>query len=85
MDINEIRVDIEDLIISSSDDSISTDDLKNANGSLENVGYTSLNYMTVLVGLEQKFGITIDPYEEPSFLESVNTITDYVCDQLGIK
>ena len=85
MDINEIRADIEGLIISSSDDSISIDDLKNANGSLENVGYTSLNYMTVLVGLEQKFGITIDPYEEPSFLESVNTITNYVCDQLGIK
>lgn len=85
MEQNEIKATIIELAISSSQESISVDDLKQANWSLESIGYTSLSYMTVLSGLEQNFGITIDPFEEPTFLESIDTITAYVCDQIGVS
>ena len=84
MKATEIRENIEKLVITSSDGAISLADLQSVDGSLERAGYSSLNYMTVLSGLEQNFGITIDPFEEPTFLETVDTITDFVCEQLEI-
>ena len=83
MDRVEIYEKVKDLLVVASEGTITHEDLNAVDGQLEKAGYTSLAYMAFLSGLEQSFGITVDPFEEPDFLSSVETITVYVCEQLG--
>jgi acyl carrier protein len=81
---SEIREKIQNLLILASEGTLSMEDLIAVNGQLEMVGYSSLNYMAFLSGLEQELGISVDPFEEPDFLASVDTITEYVRKQLEV-
>ncbi len=58
-------------------------ELDGANGSLSELGFTSLSYISLIEALEKTFGIIIDPETDPAFLESLETIACFVAGQLG--
>ena len=52
--------------------------------SIKSIGLDSMSVMDLLLGLESEFGIEIDETEfDISHLESVMSLTNYVCTELG--
>lgn len=76
------RNKVEQLVCVASGGSVNVDELRCADGILKNVGLGSIGYMNLLESIERTFGIIIDPEQDPKYLVSVDTIVDFVSDQL---
>lgn len=80
---NPMKEKVERLVCIATGDSIRQEDLRQAGGSLRDVGLDSIGFMNLLEGLERSFGVVIDPEEDPAHLVSVDSIVAFLADQLG--
>lgn len=74
---------VERLVCIATGDSVREEDLRQAGGSLQDVGLDSIGFMNLLESLERSFGVVIDPEEDPRHLLSVDSIVAFLADQLG--
>lgn len=80
---DSLKDKVERLVCIATGDSIRAEDLRQAGGSLRDVGIDSIGFMNLLEGLEKSFGVVIDPEEDPRHLVSVDSIVSFLADQLG--
>ncbi len=80
---SEMTERVERLICIASGGAFSEQELREAGGSLRDVGLDSIAYMNLLEGLERSFGVVIDPEEDPQYLSSVSNIVLFLAGQLG--
>lgn len=80
---DSMKSKVERLVCIATGDSIREDDLRQAGGSLRDVGLDSIGFMNLLEALERSFGVVIDPEEDPDHLLSVDSIVEFLADQLG--
>ena len=82
-DPNALKHRVENLIAIASGGNVSAENLRQAGGSLQTVGLDSISYMNLFVTLEETFGVTIKPDEDPEHLISVDSIVSFLNDQLA--
>jgi acyl carrier protein len=80
-DFDQIKRDIEALVLQVAEGTFTRADLMAAGGSLEKVGLSSVKYMALIEAMEHRFGITVDPETDPEFLESIDTLAIFVVSQ----
>lgn len=75
---DELIVAVEKAIVAASAGDITLEALRESKGSLMDVGYTSIAFMALIESLEVQFGITVDPFQDPEELSTLNGIVNYI-------
>ena len=63
-----------DLAVAAGDGTVTTEDLAAANGSLADVGYSSLSYMRLIDMIENELGVYLDPEADEAVFRSISSI-----------
>ena len=62
------------LVVEASDGNFTAQELAQANGSLQAMGYSSLSYIRLIDAVENELGVYIDPDQDIESLDSVDGI-----------
>lgn len=73
-----LRGELVRLVVAAGEDNFTAEELAAADGSLTDLGYTSLAYMRLIDAIENELGVYLDPEADAQHFESVDSIARLV-------
>lgn len=73
-----LRRQLLELVVAAGDGTVTSADLAATNGSLADVGYSSLSYMRLIDMIENELGVYLDPEAGDEAFQSIDDITQLV-------